>query len=370
MTGSATCVRPGPLTATAVVGAAATAWGQYASGDLRAYDVLAGLLGCALVPLVFRRPVRSTLALAVLAVLSPLATPPAVLGVLQVARSRPWSHAVAVAVAGVAAHALRGLWRPTDGLPYGWWLALVVLAHVAVAGLGALSAGRDAVLVALDERALRAEAEQGRRVAETRAAERASITREMHDVLAHRLSLLATYAGALEHRPDAPPEKLAQAAGVVRAGAHQALGELREVIGLLHDDPVPDGTEQPVPELTDLPGLVEESRAVGTAVQVTGEVGEVPGMAGRTAYRVVQEALTNARKHAPGQPVRIALGGAAGARLEIDVTNPLGPAGDPQRVAGHGLAGLTERVRLAGGQLDHQRTGGEFRLRAWLPWPR
>ncbi|WP_328644791.1 hypothetical protein OHS58_30375 [Amycolatopsis sp. NBC_00348] len=234
MTGSATCVRPGPLTAAAVVGAAATAWGQYASGDLRAYDVLAGLLGCALVPLVFRRPVRSTLALAVLAVLSPLATPPAVLGVLQVARSRPWSHAVAVAVAGVAAHALRGLWRPTDGPP----------------------------------------------------------------------------------------------------------------------------------------GLVEESRAVGTAVQVTGEVGGVPGMARRTAYRVVQEALTNARKHAPGQPVRIALGGEAGARLEIDVTNPLGPAGDPQRVAGHGLVGLTERVRLAGGQLDHQRTGGEFRLRAWLPWPR
>lgn len=134
---------------------------------------------------------------------------------------------------------------------------------------------------------------------------------------------------------------------MVRAGAHQALGELREVIGQLHDDPVPDGTEQPVPELTDLPGLVEESRAVGTAVQVTGEVGGVPGMAGRTAYRVVQDALTNARKHAPGQPVRIALGGEAGARLEIDVTNPLGPAGDPQRVAGHGLVGLTERVRLA-----------------------
>ncbi|WP_328612496.1 histidine kinase [Amycolatopsis sp. NBC_00355] len=370
MTRSATYARPGPLTAVAVVGAAVTAWGQYASGDLRVYDVLAGLLGCALVPLVFHRPVTSTLVAAVLAVLSPVATPPAVLGVLQVARSRPWSHAVTVAVAGVLAHALRGLWRPADGLPYGWWLVLAVLAHVAVVGLGALSAGRDAVLTALTERALRAEAEQGRRIAEAGAAERASIAREMHDVLAHRLSLLATYAGALELRPHAPPEKLAQAAGVVRAGAHQALVELREVIVLLHDDPVTDGTERPVPELTDLPGLVERTRAVGTAVQVTGEVGGVPGMAGRTAYRVVQEALTNARKHAPGQPVRIALGGEAGARLEIAVSNPLGPAGNPQRATGHGLVGLTERVRLAGGQLDHRRSGGEFLLNAWLPWPR
>jgi signal transduction histidine kinase len=93
-------------------------------------------------------------------------------------------------------------------------------------------------------------------------------------------------------------------------------------------------------------------------------------MAGRTAYRVVQEALTNARKHAPGQPVRIALGGEAGARLEIAVSNPLGPAGARLPGTGRGLVGLTERVRLAGGQLDHQRTGGEFRLRAWLPWPR
>lgn len=366
MTGSASCARPGPLTAAAVVFVVATGWGQYASGDLTAYDLVAGLAGCALMPLVARRPVAGTLAAVAVAALSPLGTPPAVLGVLQVARSRPVSHAVAVAVAGIAAHGFRGLWRPTDGLPYGWWLVLAVVAHVAVVGLGALAAGRDAVLTALRERALRAEAEQGRHVAEARAAERAAIAREMHDVLAHRLSLLATYAGALEYRPDAPPERLADAAGVVRAGAHQALDELREVIGLLNDDA---GTQPPVPALADLPSLLEETRAVGTPVRVTGEVGAVPGVAGRTAYRVVQEALTNARKHAPGQPVRITLSGVAGTELEIAVTNPLGAAGAPPPGAGRGLVGLTERVRLAGGRLDHQRSGGEFRLRARLPWP-
>jgi signal transduction histidine kinase len=222
-------------------------------------------------------------------------------------------------------------------------------------------------------------------VAEARAAERAAIAREMHDVLAHRLSLLATYAGALEYRPDAPPERLSEAAGVIRTGAHQALEELRDVIALLHEhdepgapeapgEPAPDG-DRPVPALTDLPVLVAESRAVGTPVEVRDGLADpaaLPGRTGRTAYRVLQEALTNARKHAPGQPVSIELGGSPGARLVIEVRNALpgdslGTQGIPG--AGRGLVGLTERVRLAGGQLDHVAGPAEFRLHAWLPWP-
>jgi signal transduction histidine kinase len=132
----------------------------------------------------------------------------------------------------------------------------------------------------------------------------------MHDVLAHRLSRLATYAGAIEYRPDAPPEQVARAAGVVRAGAHQALDELREVITMLReDDGSGDGSagdggagQRPQPGLADLPRLVEESRDAGARVQLDDRVadpGAVPEAAGRTAYRVVQEGLTNARKHAP-----------------------------------------------------------------------
>ena len=127
------------------------------------------------------------------------------------------------------------------GLPYGWWLVLLIAAYAALVGWGQLARARRALIASLRERARRAEAEQGRRVAEARTAERTRIAREMHDVLAHRLSLLATYAGALEYRPDAPPEQLARAAGVVRAGVHQALDELREVIGVLREEDHGDG---------------------------------------------------------------------------------------------------------------------------------
>ncbi|MFY9848899.1 MAG: histidine kinase, partial [Trebonia sp.] len=210
------------------------------------------------------------------------------------------------------------------------------------------------------------------RVAEARVAERARIAREMHDVLAHRLSLLATYAGALEYRPDASPEQLARAAGVVRAGVHQALDELREVITVLRDDEDFDG-KHPLPGLADLDGLIAETRDAGTAVNVTRRVTQqedLPGGLGRTAYRVVQEGLTNARKHAPGRPVRVLLAGKPGGRLVVELANPVGPADPVINGSGTGLIGLTERVRLAGGEIDHTISAdGEFVLRAWLPWP-
>jgi len=196
----------------------------------------------------------------VLAAVSPAATPAATVGTLYVAEWRRFAVAAAVGSAGVVAGAVQGLWRPIGGLPYGWWLLLVIAVEAALVGWGQVTQARRALIVSLRERAHRAEAEQGQRVAEARAAERTRIAREMHDVLAHRLSLLATYAGAIEYRPDAPPEQLARAAGVVRAGAHQALDELREVITVLReDDGDGDGVQRPQPGLADLPRLVEES---------------------------------------------------------------------------------------------------------------
>jgi signal transduction histidine kinase len=365
-------------------GVVASLIGQFGDGTRGwplAVQIGTALLSVALVPLLFRRPVGTALALAALAAVSPTATPASCVGTVVVARGQRARVAVGVALAGIAAHLLRALWLPIAALPYEWWALLVVLAHAALVGWGMLAAARRALIDSLQERAERAEAEQGRRVAEARAAERAAIAREMHDVLAHRLSLIATYAGALEYRPDAPPERLSQAAGVIRAGVHQALEELRDVIALLSDDPAGDDPadpaepDRPVPALADLAGLVEESRAVGTPVEVRDDLADpatVPGRTGRTAYRVVQEALTNARKHAPGQPVSIALDGTPGARLVIEVRNPLprDPAAAPAVPgAGRGLVGLTERVRLAGGRLDHAAGPGEFRLQAELPWP-
>jgi signal transduction histidine kinase len=321
------------------------------------------------------RPVPATLVLSVLAAVSPAASTPATMGALQVARHRRFPVGIAVAAAGIAAHAVQGAWRSNGGMSYGWWLVLVTVAYGALLGWGAWARARAALIRSLRERAERAEAEQGRRVAQARMLERRKIAREMHDVLAHRLSLLATFAGAMEYRPDSSPEQLSRAAGVVRDGVHQALEELREVISLLRDDGPPDGDGvHPQPVLADVPRLVEESRSAGTEVRLreaVDEPGEAPPAVARTAYRVIQEGLTNARKHAAGQPVDVALRGGPGAGLRIEVRNALAPPdpAPPGCSGGAGLVGLTERVHLAGGQLDHQAVAGEFRLHASLPWP-
>jgi signal transduction histidine kinase len=364
---------------------AATLWGQ-ASGDISSalltLDIATGLASLALLPVLLRWPVPGALALAVLAALSPAATPASTYATLHVSLRRRFPVAVAVAGAGVVGLLIRGLWRPISSLSSLWYVVLVLVAEAALVGWGELSRARQALLESLREQARRAESEQASRVAEARAAERASIAREMHDVLAHRLSLLATYAGALEYRPDAPPEQLARAAGVVRAGVHQALDELREVIGVLRDDD-PAAVARPQPGLSDLTGLVEETRDAGTPVDLIDRIsrpGELPDALGRTAYRIVQEGLTNARKHAPGRPARLLLDGRPGDRLLVELTNPVGPAqvgpANPDEPTlngsgtGTGLIGLTERVRLAGGEIDHGvAPDGEFLLRALLPWP-
>ena len=130
------------------------------------------------------------------------------------------------------------------------------------------------------------------------------------------------------------------------------------------DDP------RPQPTLTDIPRLLDESRAAGVHIDLIDgvpEPGKVPAGLGRTAYRVVQEALTNARRHASGMPVRVELHGTAGGELDIEVRNPLSP--DRAATApGSGLIGLTERAQLAGGELTVENADGEFRLRVCLPW--
>ncbi|MEV4570933.1 histidine kinase [Nonomuraea sp. NPDC049419] len=317
-------------------------------------------------------PVHGALAATVLATLSPVATPAATMGALQVAQRRRFPVAAGVAAAGMVAHLIQGWWRPNSGISLSWWLLLICASYGALLGWGAWARSRRALLISLHERAQRAEAEQGRRVAEARAAERRLLAREMHDVLAHRLSLVATHAGALEYRPDSSPEQLARAAGVVRAGVHQALEELRSVISLLHEQDDEGDELEPPPGLADVPTLIAEAQGAGQPLRLRDNVtGAPPPPMDKTAYRVVQEALTNARKHAPGLPVEIHLQGGPGDDLRIEISNPLPPAGTTPTATGSGLGlvGLTERVRLDGGQLDHGKRDGEFRLAARLPWP-
>jgi signal transduction histidine kinase len=202
----------------------------------------------------------------------------------------------------------------------------------------------------------------------------------MHDVLAHRISLLSLHAGALELRPDRPVDEIARAAGVIRDSAHQALEDLREVIGVLRADPAgddwnDDAPQRPQPTLVDLPELVEQSRRAGMRVVLECQVPDlaaVPVALGRSAYRIVQEGLTNARKHAPGAGASVTVRGTRGDGLTVEIRNPCPPEAAGTTAipgAGSGIVGLAERANLAGGRLEHGRTpDGEFRLWVWLPW--
>ncbi|MFI5765522.1 sensor histidine kinase [Streptomyces sp. NPDC051563] len=226
------------------------------------------------------------------------------------------------------------------------------------------------------ERKAEDQARAAERTDQVRRRERESLAREMHDVLAHRLSLLSVHAGALQVHPGAPPEQIAQSAEVIRSSAHQAMEDLQQVLGVLRTplQPADARPEPPQPTLADLTALLEESRAAGMDIDMNQNVAAatapVPPATGRTAYRIVQEALTNARKHAPGQTVRIRLDAAPRAGLTLEVTNPAtdGP-GAALPGSGSGLAGLRERAALVGGELTYGRTGHTHHIRARLPWP-
>lgn len=178
------------------------------------------------------------------------------------------------------------------------------------------------MLAALEERAERAEAEQLAQVAEARRTERNLIAAEMHDRLAHRLSLLSLQAGALELRLEAPAQRRAEAARVIRATSDDALDDLRSVIGLLRE-PSP-GALTPQPGLADIDTLIEEGRAVGMTIDadiVPAQAAGLPEVVGHHVFVVVRESLTNARKHAQGQPAdpwRIGVGRASSRRGAAD----------------------------------------------------
>ncbi len=306
---------------------------------------------------------------------------PASIAVFTVAVHRGARATAVVVGVGVASAVGFALLRPGAG--FSWWGAMTAQAVVllALAGWGTAVRHRRALLVSWRERAQRAEAEQDLRVAQARQLERTRIAREMHDVLAHRISLISMHAGALEYRTDATPAQVTTAAGVVRATAHQALEDLREVLGVLRSSDLPatgsgagDGStavEPPQPSLADLTALVEDSRRAGARVdvEVRARLELVPAQLGRTAYRIAQEGLTNARKHAPGARVQLHVAGSPGGELEVRVVNPRGRGATAVPGSGTGLVGLSERVVIAGGRLAHGWRDERFELQAVLPWP-
>ena len=339
-------------------------------------DVLAGGLGC--VALWWRRrwPVHVAVLLAAIGCFSDMASAAVMIALFTVAVHRRLPTLLGVAALNLVGFLVYTTVRPVSDLPYAVVLGFGVLLTAAVAAWGMFVRARRQLVLSLRDRAVRAEGEQLLRVEQARQLARTRIAREMHDVLAHRLSLLSMHAGALEFRPDAPPEEVARAAGVVRASARQALEDLREVIGVLREGPDGGAATRPQPTLADLPALVEECRRAGVRVRAEyrlPDLASAPPVTGRNAYRVVQEGLTNVRKHAPGVVADVRVTGGPGTGLTIEVRNPP-PAGGEHAAslpsAGTGLVGLLERVSLSGGHLEHGWTAdGDFRLCASLPWP-
>ncbi|MFD8485013.1 sensor histidine kinase [Streptomyces sp. NPDC059712] len=337
-------------------------------------DPLVGLGCLAVLPWRRRWPVPVAVAVTVASSVSALATGAALLALCSVAtRRRPVEIGAAV-LAYVTASRLAGEVYPVQGSAGSmWWVQVVVpalTAGIAVAAGMAVGARRVEVR-SLRERAESAEREQSARAAQVRALERNRIAREMHDVLAHRISLVAMQAGVLDHRGDLSAEENRVLVRGIAEGAHQALEELREVLGVLRADP--GRPEPPQPSLDRVPDLVADTRASGLDVRLTSTVTATPpDGVGRTCYRIVQEALTNAAKHAPGAVVRVTLDGAAGGTLDIGVRNgpaPPRPARPP--ASGFGLLGLGERITVAGGELGHHPTpDGGYVLTARLPWPK
>jgi signal transduction histidine kinase len=228
-------------------------------------------------------------------------------------------------------------------------------------------------LVRMSRRSARQLADQERRHSGERALlqERQRIARELHDVVAHHMSVIAIQAEAAPYKTADPPAELVESFGEIRASALTGLGELRRLLGVLRTG-APDIAPQP--GLADLDALLESARGGGVTVTATssGDPVPLPDGVDLSAYRIIQEALSNAMRHAPGSRVNVRLT-YRGDELALEVRNdrgpgPAGPAAPGGGPGGHGIVGMRERVAMLGGSL---RTGptddGGFAVAAVLP---
>jgi signal transduction histidine kinase len=294
------------------------------------WELVVGGSACAALLLLRRRwPVGLALVLIVASPLSALGLGAALMAVFTVATRRSWR--VSAALGGLLAAVFMSSFALAARTSYEYWsaAATVLFLLAALLASGMLVRSQRLLVRSLQERARQAEEGQQLRVQEARRLERERIAREMHDVLAHRISLLTLHAGALEFSPQAGPEEIARAAGVIRSSAFEAAEDLREVVGVLRKDDDTLDPERPQPTPTDLPQLIDQSRRAGMPVTIENrlaDLGAVPAGIGRHAYRIIQEGLTNARKHAPGAPVRVTVAGGPGTGLAAvaAMTAPVG----------------------------------------------
>lgn len=286
------------------------------------------------------------------------------------ARRRPrWIAAAALLLLGVFAVSMLLEGQSSLGgdlLP----LALTAVGLTVVLVLMGLYRGsRRALLHALRREAQAAQASQVARADQARAAERTRIAREMHDTVSHRLALVALHAGGLEYRDDLTPEQVRSAMGTIRQAVQEASEELANTLAVLRSD---GGDVIPAPRMADVHEVIAAVTQAGA--DVTTELSlpdlEPPATVIAHLHRVVQESLTNALKHAAGEPITVSIQGAPADGIQVVVRNPVPDHTVVAMGSRVGLVGLRERLALAGGTFEARRQGQDFVVQAWLPWQR
>jgi signal transduction histidine kinase len=299
-----------------------------------------------------------------------------------------WAEPALLAHLGVLA--VVGLWAAPRVLPVLWLVTLLAgavlvqrmpgmnaspglvemttLSTVVLVAAGALRGRREALRRLADQERVSHAERLHRSVLE----ERARIARELHDVVAHHMSLIAVQAEAAPYRVADPPPELAHSFTTIRASAVAAMTELRRVLGLLRDPADAPADEAPQPCLADLAELVATVRSAGVAAElsVIGDARPLDPGVELSGYRIVQEALSNSVRHAPDASVRVEVRYDGGG-LTLRVVNSAPPeGGPPTNGTGHGLVGMRERVAMLGGELTvGPRPDGGYGVTAVLPAP-
>ncbi len=267
--------------------------------------------------------------------------------------------ALAVQPAGVATAAT---WSST--------LLAVLVAWLA----GENMRNRRARIAALEERSARLEREREERAAQAVAEERLRIARELHDVVAHSMSVIAVQSGVGNHVIDTQPEQARAALAAIETTSRAALAEMRRLLGVLRTEDDAVGGLTPAPGLADLPDLVDQVSTAGvqTTLTVIGEPGAIGPGVDLSAYRIVQEALTNVIKHGGASAEVQVVYGPDGLHLQVSDRQAAGaapPVAAPADGSGHGIIGMRERVAVYGGEFDARPLpGGGFRVTARLPY--
>ncbi|MEU0336415.1 histidine kinase [Streptomyces sp. NPDC006193] len=315
------------------------------------------------------------------------ATTATALAASDVWSARPWlpssflSHLVVLTVVALRTRPRTAAWMWALTALYGFWAETAFGWRHYQTDVAPMLVVSALILLAVTVRHIRRQAQQAVTAQQTVTAaersrrtlleERTTIARELHDVVAHHMSVVAIQAEAAPYRVENPPPELEKAFATIRENAVAALTELRRVLGVVRaeDYAAPDA---PQPTLADLDGLLANVREAGLAVDktVTGAVRELPQGVELSAYRIVQEALSNTLRHAPGAAARVEIGYVLGG-LGLRVVNGPPPSPRPAKVspgAGHGITGMRERVSMLNGEMTAGPTEeGGYEVTVFLP---